>query len=267
MQTKTLKLEFIVFSTFLLSSCFTETPKLKDSPIPEPPISEITRPVPKLFEKKVVLVAGFNFETKSPVVLDSTTGNEILPCSSDTAQSNNYGKSNRKYQTDIQQSLHRVLNSESHPCITKDTSDIDTFRSLENLEKSLPKAILKKDENTNEYVQIEAIPKVSVAYFYPGSNCVTYITAGKRYEICSTLKSDCQTLLPLGVYGYLPEPDRRNIRNTCKQFKTAWHIPDCKQLKPVYRSNYMPYSLPYEQFVWDTCNTVSESGNWGSRPK
>lgn len=251
------KLQFVL--TLLLSlplvSCVCNSETKYDDEVPQ--ISETTRPIPGLFEKNVVLITGIDFKSGQPVVLSPLSSQEIQPCTPSTPK--DYPNTSKRANPKVVQeaALNRILNANSQPCTTKiDQEKIspEIWSAIQASEKIIEGTIVKDGKD------IPARFVTSVSALYPGSNCVTYISGGKQYQECSSLQEDCQTVLPLSAYGYLPEPNRRFVRDTCRQFPVMWRNPDCTHLKPVYRKPSMPYSLSYERYIYNGCKF---QGGWG----
>ncbi|SJM95575.1 exported hypothetical protein [Crenothrix polyspora] len=112
------------------------------------------------------------------------------------------------------------------------------------------------------------------------SECVTYISAGQQYQVCSNLKKECALLFPSYALS-TSEVQRRSIRATCGGmlatatvggiespllpiWRSNWRIKDCTNLKRVYKTT-PSYTLAYKRYIWDTCRSVPPL-TWGTRP-
>lgn len=238
----------------MISVCHSAT---TDNQVPQ--ISEKLRPIPGMFERNVVLLTGINFETGKPVIVNAMNGQIVQPCTP-PAPANNPPSSNGGGGGGVSTGgpIGRALAGINKPCIASvGSAPVEVLNAIEASQQIMGGTMKKGDK------EVPARFAVSVTALYPGSDCVTYISGGNQYQVCSSLQADCQTLLPLSAYGYLPEVHRRNIRNTCRQFPAVWRNPDCTHLKPVYRSPAMPYSLNYERYIYDSCKY---QGGWGTRP-
>lgn len=225
-----------------------------------PQISEKYRPIPGMFEQDVILLTGINFKTGKPVIVDAMTGQIVQPCVPTPPPTNNtpsipIGGGGGGITPG---NIGRVLAAVSKPCIASVSSaSPEVLSAIDSSERIYDGAMRKNGKD------VAARFAISVTALYKGSDCVSYISGGNEYEVCSTLQNDCKALLPLSVYGYLPESNRRGVRNTCRQFPSIWRNPDCTNLKPVYRNPAMPYNLNYERYIYDSCKY---QGGWGTRP-
>jgi hypothetical protein len=229
-----------------------------------PPITEEASKdmIPSFFGKNVVLATGIDFQTGKPVVLNPMTGEQQKPCNSGTVIVNS--------DKNPRQALRQHATVKAGADVASNESDCNT--QIVDPSSELLNALSSSDKIINGTIRkngkdVPARFVVSVAALYEGSNCVTYISGGKEYDICSTLQGDCNLILPLSVYGVKNETIRRNVRNTCMQFVNPWKRPDCRQLHPIYRTA-SNYTLAYKRFVYDTCRTLPQNPplNWGVRP-
>ena len=257
MKTKILRqIGFSVLVGVFLVACCTNPTTL--------PITEETSKdmIPGFFGKNVVLATGIDFQTGQSTVLNPMTGEQQKPCNSRVVivNSDKYPRPAPRQQGRVKAEANVASNEGG--CNTQIVDSSPELRnSLNSSEKIINGTIRKNGKD------IPARFVVSVAALYEGSNCVTYISGGKEYDICSTLQGDCNLILPLSVYGNKNETIRRSVRNTCMQFVNPWKKPDCKQLHPMYRTA-PNYTLAYKRFVFDTCKNVPQTPalSWGARP-
>lgn len=252
------KVKPIVFlvsvSVFLVACCANPPAMVEETP---------KDMIPGFFGNNVVLVTGIDFKTGQSIVLNPMTGEQQKPCNSDTIIINT-----DKYnaQTLRQQGLWRKgganIPNNAGDC---NTQIVNPNRELTNAINSSQKVITGTIRKNGKDIPARFV--VSVSALYEGSECHTYISAGKEWEICSTLQQQCDMILPLSMYGKKTEPVRRNVRNTCMQFVNPWKRPDCRQLHPMYRTA-PNYTLAYKRFVYDTCRALPQNPplNWGARP-
>lgn len=276
---------FLLICVFI-SACYkTSTPVLNNQ--------EVT--IPESFGKDVVLATGIDFQTGKSVVINPKTGEEIFPCAVmpliDTKNTSSYGTS-RYEENNTHNSKSTTSNKkECNIQIVNPTQElINTFETSQKIINGT----VRKDG-----IDIPARFVITVSALYEGSNCITLITNGGQYQSCSTLKEDCNWLLPLTRYANNnPENVRKNVRKACgeqpinsgdpipapstiPQWKKDWKKADCNNLRLVYRkSPAIPatrktdgtiveqpaiYSLDYQKYIWRTCNTVTPP-SWGTSP-
>ena len=113
--------------------------------------------VPKLIVEHAVVATGINFETNKAIVLNSITGEEIIPCNKTRG-------------------LER-----SNKCKTKIITANDNLQAALNIKEPIKGYIMKGDK------KVEAEYIVSITAHYKGSHCVTTIFGDTQYEDCTSI--------------------------------------------------------------------------------
>jgi hypothetical protein len=274
------QISFLVFVGVFLVACCTNPP-----PIIEESSEDM---IPNLFGKNIVLATGIDFQSGKSIVLNPVTGDKVKPCNSLGVVVNS-----GKY---IQQTLRQQrLLGKAGANAPSDQEDcnaqiVDPNPELTNAIKSSENIIngtIRKRKGGKD-IDVNARFVVTVTALYEGSDCIDVISAGSQYEHCTTLKDDCNFVLPLKRYGKKSESVRKNVRKACGQqptppgvipsppWRKIWRDSDCNNLRPVYRTSIptipgttssgpVTYSLTYKQHVWDTCHLVPPL-TWGNRP-
>ncbi len=196
----------VLVSVFLVACCTNPT---------TPPITEETPKdmIPSFFGKNIVLATGIDFQTGQSIVLNPMTGEQQKPCKSGSViiNSDKYSRPDLRQQAAIKAGAN-VANNEGD-C---NTQIVDPSPELANALGSSQRIIHGTIRKNGKDIPARFV--VSVSALYEGSYCHTYIVGGEEWEICSTLQSQCDMILPLSMYGKKTEPVRRNVRNTCMQF-------------------------------------------------
>lgn len=244
--------------------------------------------IPSFFGKNIVLATGVDFQTGKTIALDPITGTEVKPCKSPRLIVNT-GKYTQQTIRQLRSSKKVGANAPSNQedC---NTQIVNPDQGLTNAIMSSEKTIdgtVRKNMNGKD-IDIPAKFIVTVTALYPGSDCVTQISAGSQYESCTTLEKDCNFVMDLRRYGKKSEAVRKNVRKVCGQqptpagvvpsppWKKIWKDKDCNNLRPVWRtaiptipattlSGAVTYTPAYKQYIWDTCHLVPPL-TWGNRP-